>query len=196
MGWGTFRHRPMGTGMLGGQIKWRRSRLIVAKNATSVVEQQQVEKVIAPGGQPLDVSLLGDVNQRVYLKANSMPQKWTRTIRVRASMFSASSVDGPWTEIAASVVTDFGYNMGAQTYNQFLDPDDYQAFAFISPGTTVYQPGEYWAGPFEILHEVWANAYIYNRSLSAEGPRGQAPMHVSHYMHDIESTRKPRWTGG
>ena len=194
MGWGPYRHRPIGTGTLRSHNRWHRGRMIVLNHSCPITNYLQAYKVFAAGDVYAEVARLADVRQRVYLKANDYTQEWQRTVRVEANLCVSDSLDGPWTKVAEA--TNFGFNLGLPTpYERFAPPEEWQGNDFLSIETIIWQyPGD-WIGPFEVMHELWANGYVFHRS-------GTTPQNIaasvdrSHYFHDGGSRRKPRWAGG
>ena len=196
MGWGTYRHRPMGTGgPLGGSIKWRRARMLVSSNVVRIDGPMLSHKSVLPGTGPILVDSLGDVHQRVYLEQTSKSRDWQRSIRVSSSASVAPAVGGlppgtggAWVEIGAAVVTNFGFNMGHwEPYQQFLDPSEYQGDDYLDISTTVWQPPEYWESAFTVRHELWANAYLYQRALAVPEENQRARIAGSQYAKELSS---------
>lgn len=192
MGWGTYRYRPLGTGLLQGNLRWRRGRSIVQAQYVQVLEPMRVYKTV--GLDDIYEHLSADVRNlqtRCYLKATALRQSTQKSVRVSASI-GHGAAGGPYTETEWVTFED---NMGlSEAKLREWDPSEYTGDK-VTFGMTVWQDPRYWEGPFEVVQEFWVNTYVYHhKDPSTKGDT--KVIDVSHWRHDLKNRRKPRWTGG
>jgi hypothetical protein len=199
MGWDAQRHRPLGNGYGRSPSKYRRGRILVAANVIQVLEPDTVTYV-AGAQLGLPVASYVDLYQRVYLKANSGPQSWKRTMRAVAGLVSAPAVggapptaeNGVWTDVSAAQVTTVGYNLALSPYEQYITPDDVAGLDYIDIKTVVTHEPRLWNRPFEVIHELWANVYVARQARTGVNAGAAFPYGNTHYYYDLTSARRPR----
>lgn len=198
MGWGTERLRPLGNPYGRSGSRWMRGRVLVQTNNISVMGPMSRGYKIEGPEIGLSLAYHTDLNLRVYLKATSGRQSWQRTIKCEAKLVSAPAVggevpdenSGTWTDVPNGTVADFGFNLALSPYHLFVSPDDAPtSLEYVSLQTTVWQDPGSWEQPFEVVHELWANAYL--SSLESQGGAKTQVLGNSHFQADLGLRRKP-----
>lgn len=193
MGWTTYRYRPLGTGLLRGNLRWMRGRVIVQYLSVPVLEPMREYKTVGlTENYEHAFADLRNVQTRCYLKATALRQSTQKSVRVSASIGTSASSGGPYTETEWVTFQD---NMGlSEPKLRVWDPSEYDR-DYFSFGMTVWQDPRNWGGPFEVVYELWSNAYVYHHKDKTEKADLQQ-MGVHHWHHDLTNRRKPEWTGG
>lgn len=188
MGWGTYRHRPLGGHPGLGAMRWRRVREMVAINGVVIADPPRGYVVV--NSEPFVVAECADIWQRAYLRANSHPTSWKRSVKARCSIYAGPSADGPWSEVAGTECCTFDMNMAwNESFQLFTPPTALAGHTHLRLETVVWQQPEAFKYTFEVVHELWVNSYVmgFNNNVKRD---------KAHYLVDLRSKRKPRWASG
>jgi len=198
MGWGSARFRPLGNPYGRSASRWMRGRVLCRTHEIAIREPMKTGYRIEGPGDALSLDDQTDLYHRVYLKATSGRQLWQRTIKVEAAIYYAVNVSGDppdantgtWSLVPNSTVANFAANLALSPFEQFVSPDDADiSKEYVDLKTTIWQDPKHWEQSFEIVHELWANAYVRGRPSSTDTKAGV--IGKTHYHVDLKSKRKP-----
>lgn len=164
MPWGSRFTGPVGRGSK-GQL-WR-SRVAIRTREIHI-QNPMVDGpfLLAPGGG-IDLHYAVDLYQRVYSPdINQIPRN--RTIVVGHALYSAPEYGGgepPDADSTWTLVANTYRESNAHIVNWVQQEAPwFDGLTHVDLWTSVYQyPGD-WTVPFTIVHELWANFAVWNRS--------------------------------